>query len=76
VVLYNWVSVEETGLKELALELAELAVEDSLGLVIEDPPGLVVASFLVSPSSFVALPVVVVVASVSMSSSAFSTLLA
>jgi hypothetical protein len=76
VVLYSWVSVEETGLKELALELAELAVEDSLGLVIEDPPGLVVPSFLVSPSSFVALAPVVVVASVSMSSSAFSTLLA
>jgi hypothetical protein len=76
VVLYSWVSVEETGLKELALELAELAIEDSRGLVVEEPPRLVVPSFLVSPSSLVALTPAVVVVSVSMSSSAFSTLLA
>jgi hypothetical protein len=76
VVLYSWVSVEELFLKELALELAELAVEDSLGLVVVVPPGLMMWSVLVSPSSFVALAAEVVVASVSMSSSAFSTLFA
>jgi hypothetical protein len=76
VVLYSWVSVEELFLKELALELAELAVDESLGLVVVFPPGLMMLSVLVSPSSFVALAAGVVVASVSMSSSAFSTLFA
>jgi hypothetical protein len=63
-------------MKELALELTELATEGSLGLIIADPPGSVMSSCPVSPSlSTVRFPLLVAM-SVSISSSAFSTLLA
>jgi hypothetical protein len=73
-VLYSWVRVEEPGLKEFTLELAELAVDDSLGL---DPPGAAEAPVLLLSSFTEVFPVSLwVIGSVSMSSSALSTRLA
>jgi hypothetical protein len=66
--------VEETGLKEITLELAELAVDDSLGL---DPPGAAEVPVLLLSSVTEVFPVSLwVIGSVSMSSSALSTRLA